>query len=61
MNRRGGLPMLSSLALSAGSIVVAVVVAGALIAAAGASPWHAYAGMFETALGSKFAVGTTIN
>lgn len=54
-------PLLISLALPSASIALAIVAAGALIAAAGADPWDAFAGMFQTALGSEFALGTTIN
>lgn len=52
---------LRNLSLSLGSIALAIALAGLLIAAAGVNPWHAFAGMFETALGSEFALGVTIN
>jgi len=48
-------------ALSAVSIALALVLSGLLIAALGADPFHAFGGMLQTALGSKFALGTTIN
>lgn len=52
---------LRNVALSAGSIALATILAGGLIAAAGADPWNAFAGMLQTALGSEFALGITIN
>jgi len=52
---------LRNLALSAASIAVAIALAGVLVAMAGANPWHAFAGMFQTALGSEFALGVTVN
>jgi simple sugar transport system permease protein len=53
--------VLRNVALSAGSIALATILAGGLIAAAGADPWSAFVGMFQTALGSEFALGVTIN
>ncbi len=47
--------------LSAASIALAMLLSGVLIAALGADPWQAFRGMFQTALGSEFALGTTIN
>jgi simple sugar transport system permease protein len=48
-------------ALSAMSIALAIVLSGGLIAALGADPLQALSGMVHTALGSEFALGTTIN
>jgi simple sugar transport system permease protein len=50
-----------NIAVSAGSVALALVVASVLIASAGGRPLDAYAGMFQTALGSEFAIGVTIN
>lgn len=50
-----------SVLISLAAVALALLTASLLLAAAGRDPFASYAGMFQTAFGSPFAIGVTIN
>ena len=60
MNRLSGVVSSGGVLISLIAVVLALVTAAGLLAASGANPLHSFAGMFETALGSPFAIGVTL-
>lgn len=49
-----------SVIISLAAVALAILTASVLLAASGINPLRSFAGMFETALGSPFAVGVTL-
>jgi simple sugar transport system permease protein len=60
MNRLAGVLGAGGVLVSLIAVVLALLTAAGLLASSGANPVDSFAGMFETAFGSPFAIGVTL-